>query len=257
MKNMILLIILMFMVNGCQGKSRDKNIEAQDSPAINRDTFIQKTKRKNINLKNDTIMEINYEKFDFEAAEKYVTRWGSIEMKIGDTIREIFKLKSQLSYMDYLPSSEFYVVAKKFYMNGNIKSKANLFGPVLFGIYEEYDENGYCIKKVNEDEKFGKIKREDVVRFLEKQGWFNRKTGENKVAEESPLKTDGTFYREIRRYIRIGFSRAKYDASGKEIKPPEWSIIINPYFKQHITEYDINGNTGKYKVREYDNFKYM
>ena len=239
MNNLILLIILIFTAIGCQSKSRDKDTDNKE----------------NISFKNDSTMERNYERFDFEAAEKNRTRWGSIEMERKDTLRTMFKSEKILVYTDYLPASEFYEIVKFFHQNGAIKSQATFLGSVRFGIYEEYDENGYCIKKVDEDRKFGKIKREDIVKFMEKEGWFNRTTGENKVAKESPLKTDGTFYREIMRYTSIGFIEAKYDTSGKEIEPLKWRVVIEPRFERHVIDYTINGNTGKIEKREYYKIK--
>ena len=237
MKKTTILLLMIAVIGGCRKE--------------------QKEETENNNYKNiGTIMERNYEKFDFEAAKRYATSSKTtVEIKMGDTIRVMHLSEKYLCYVDYLPSIDLYTVVKYFYPNGAIKSKANWLGFVRFGTYEEYDENGNCIKKVNEDKKFGGIRRENIVRFLEKEGWFNRKTGENKVAEESPLKTDGSFYREIIRYIDISFVEARYDQYGKEIEPPEWSIVINSYSSVHVTEYKINGNTGECKVREYDDFK--
>ncbi|MDR2145969.1 MAG: hypothetical protein LBE91_05885, partial [Tannerella sp.] len=254
MKKNIILIVLIFIGCSCQGNyNRNKETKTADTLMFKNDIFtVQRDNNKEkVNLKNDTVMDRNYERFDFEAAEKYATEGTIIKIKIGDTVRVMNKSEKELDYTDFLPASDFHEIVKFFHLNGNIKSKANFWGSVRFGIYEEYDENGYCIKKVNEDEKFGKIKREDIIRLLEKEGWFNRKTGENKVADESPLKTDGTFYREIMRYMSIGFIKAKYDVSGKETEPPKWIIVIEPGFRMHVTEYTVNGNTGEWKMRKY------
>ncbi|MDR2147491.1 MAG: hypothetical protein LBE91_13635, partial [Tannerella sp.] len=254
MKKNTILIVLIFTGYSCQGNyNSNKETKTADSLMFKNDTFtVQRDNNKEkVNSKNDTVMDRNYERFDFEAAERY-TPGNPVEIKIGDTIRIICPFIEDIGgYEEYLPASDFHEIVKFFHLNGNIKSKANFLGSVRFGIYEEYDENGYCIKKVNEDEKFGKIKHEDIIRFLEKEGWFNRKTGENRVADESPLKTDGTFYREIMRYMSIGFIKAKYDASGKETEPPKWIIVIEPGFRMHVTEYTVNGNTGEWKMRKY------
>ncbi|MDR2146317.1 MAG: hypothetical protein LBE91_07660 [Tannerella sp.] len=232
MRKTIILILLISTISSCQKKNRE-DTEYSNYKII------------------ETIMERNDEKFDFEAARKYRKESYPHGILIGDTIRVIFTSESEPAYTDYFSAINFYQIEKNFYVNGVIKNKANWFGHVRFGTYEEYDESGNCIKKVNEDKKFGGIRREDIIRYLEKEGWFNHKTGENKVAYENPLKTDGTFYREIIRYIDINFIEAKYDRYGKEIEPPVWHIIIEPRFEQNVTEYKIDGNTGKGKMREY------
>ncbi len=66
---------------------------------------------------------------------------------------------------------------------------------MLIGIRKEYDREGNLIKIVDEDKKFGKIKPKDIVELLEKEGWFNRETGENKITEKDILPTTGEFYR--------------------------------------------------------------
>jgi hypothetical protein len=226
MKKVILLILILMTATCCQRKCK--------------------------NLKNNTIMDRSYETYDFETAKEYNTDYNLDGIKIGDTIRFISPINENGGdYVDYPPASDFYYIPRIFYPNGVIKSKAKYFGKVRFDTFEEFDENGYCIKRVDENKKFGEIKREYIIHLLEEEGWFNRKTGENKVTEVSPLKTDGTFYRDIIKYIVIGFIEAKCDKSGKEIAPPEWIVDVRPGLNVYVTLYVINGHTGKYKKSEY------
>ena len=70
---------------------------------------------------------------------------------------------------------------KEFYANGNLKKKETYIGEnVKIGISEYYDEDGTLDKKVNEDEKFGKIKYTDCLAFLEKKGYIDLKTGKGR-----------------------------------------------------------------------------
>ncbi|QYS89799.1 hypothetical protein [Flavobacterium davisii] len=66
-------------------------------------------------------------------------------------------------------------------MNGNLKRKETYIGEnVKIGISEYYDEDGTLDKKINEDEKFGKIKYTDCLAFLEKKGYIDLKTGKGR-----------------------------------------------------------------------------
>jgi len=253
MKKILYLIILICFAISCQYERKNELSEFKASITLNNNTLtIQKDNERNNNLTNDTTMERNLERYDFISTLNGTKDFK--EEKDGWIIEKWAKSENTgtMYYKEYAPASDFYVIFKFFHQNGAIKTKGNLFGSILFGIFKEYDENGYCINIVDEDKKFGAIKYEYIISFLENKGWFNRKTGENKIARESPLKTDGTFYREIMRYTRIGFVAAKHDRSGKEIEPPKWYIRINPQNIVRITEYEINGNTGEYKIKEYD-----
>lgn len=131
------------------------------------------------------------EKYDFETINKYpatinpigIIRNGWEIMMSRMTITGAF-------YKEYPPVPEFYAVGKTFYPRGTIKSKIYYTGERLrFGESIYYDEDGKIINRVNEDAKFGKIKVDDLLLFIEKEGWINLETGEGR--EDIDILEDG------------------------------------------------------------------
>ncbi|MFC2771739.1 MAG: hypothetical protein ACFN4F_06540 [Porphyromonas endodontalis] len=81
----------------------------------------------------------------------------------------------------------------------------------------------------------------DIVELLEKEGWFNRETGENKITEKEVLPTTGVFYREIIKYVQIRY--VPKQATGER---SYWEIAIEPRFMMWITTYIVDGETGEF-----------
>ena len=133
-----------------------------------------------------------------------------------------------------------------------MRSKIVLLGGVAIGIYEEYDEAGNLLKVVDEDKKFGKIKPKEIVELLEKEGWFNRETGENKITEKEVLPTTGEFYRAIIKYTRITYIPQERSQTGRA----HWRIRINPCFLGYTTIYVVDGDTGEFTKEEKFVMKY-
>ena len=180
------------------------------------------------------------EKYDSVSAQRYGI--GEVGFLKKDWLITLSKLDDRGAWSaEYSPAHDFYVVGKTFYPNGSLHSKGRSFGRVPIGIYEEYDEAGNLIKVVDEDKKFGKIKPKDIVELLEKEGWFNRETGENKITEKEVLPTTGVFYREIIKYVQIRY--VPKQATGEK---SYWKIAIEPQFMMWITTYIVDGETGEF-----------
>ena len=166
-------------------------ISCENRKQIKEDSVINITKEKKenkelqafLNLKDkDTVRE----KFDFELFEKvkkvsegvYVKPNGDMVVSmnwyeggdasdkfLGGYIREI------------IGKPPFVTIIKKFYIDGYIKEKKTLLGQyLLIGTSEYYDKYGK-LTQVNEENTYGKIKPDDVLKFIEKQGVINLKTG--------------------------------------------------------------------------------
>ena len=180
------------------------------------------------------------EKYDSVSAQRYGI--GEVGFLKKDWLITLSKLDDRGAWSaEYSPAHDFYVVGKTFYPNGSLHSKGRSFGRVPIGIYEEYDEAGNLIKVVDEDKKFGKIKPKDIVELLEKEGGFNRETGENKMTEKEVLPTTGVFYREIIKYVQIRY--VPKQATGER---SYWEIAIEPRFMMWITTYIVDGETGEF-----------
>ena len=191
--------------------------------------------------KKDTIMlqQREVERYDFEAT-KNGTEAVIVEQD-GWLIEKSHMWKSGPFYNEYAPAKDFYKIHKWFYPSGTMRSKIVLLGGGAIGIYEEYDRGGNLLKVEDEDKKFGKIKPKDIVELLEKEGWFNRETGENKITEKEVLPTTGVFYREIIKYVQIRY--VPKQATGER---SYWEIVIEPRFMMWITTYIVDGETGEF-----------
>ena len=180
------------------------------------------------------------ERYDFEATkngtEAVIVEQDGWKIKKGSILE-----KYGATYNEYAPAKEFYQIQKWFYPSGSMRTKTSFLGDVVIGIYEEYDEAGNLIKVADEDKKFGKIKPKDIVELLEKEGWFNRETGENKITEKEVLPTTGEFYREIIKYVQIRY--VPKQATGER---SYWEIAIEPRFMMWITTYIVDGETGEF-----------
>ncbi len=190
------------------------------------------------------------ERYDFEA-----TKNGTIDViteQDGWIIEKSSMSSSGPIYDEYAPAKDFYKIQKWFYPNGILRTKTVFWRGVVIGIYEEYDREGNLIKIADEDKKFGKIKPRDIVDFLEKEGWFNRETGENKVTEKEVLPTTGVFYREIIKYMRITYIPQERSQTGRA----HWRISINPRSLGYTTIYIVDGETGEFSKEEKYIMKY-
>ena len=191
------------------------------------------------------------ERYDFEA-----TKNGTVAVVIKQDGWKIEKgsilEKYGATYNEYAPAKEFYQIQKWFYPSGSMRTKTSFLGDVVIGIREEYDEAGNLIKVEDEDKKFGKIKPKDIVELLEKEGWFNRETGENKITEKEVLPTTGEFYREIIKYTRITYIPQERSQTGRA----HWRIRINPRFWGRTTIYVVDGDTGEFTKEEKFVMKY-
>ena len=190
------------------------------------------------------------ERYDFEA-----TKNGTIDViteQDGWILEKTHMLASGPFYDEYAPAKAFYQIHKWFYTSGTMGKKIALLGNAVIGIREEYDEAGNLLKMVDEDKKFGKINPKDIVELLEKEGWFNRETGENKITEKEVLPTTGVFYREIIKYTRITYIPQERSQTGRA----HWRIRINPRFLGHTTIYIVDGDTGEFTKEEKFVMKY-
>ena len=73
------------------------------------------------------------------------------------------------------------MIVRNYYKNCIIKSKGKFLchSSVKIGIWREYDNQGNLIKETDEDKKFEKLRLKpiNILRWLEKKGYIDRKTG--------------------------------------------------------------------------------
>jgi len=199
-------------------------------------------------IKNDSGMN---EKYDYESTDGgkksvYIEQNGWVILKNMMHSGGAF-------YAMYPPPPEFYIIGKRFYPNGNIKSERKSLGGFVFidtSFY--YDEKGYLVKEVNENKKFGTVKPAFILKFLERAGWIDLKTGKGRTTFEfvegypnNPNYTECVF--ELR-FEPIGES---YFIKGNKV--PIWvvKIPVSPReYRWEETTYIIDGETGKVLKKE-------
>ena len=118
------------------------------------------------------------EKYDFELMKNntHAQPYGII--RNGTKVAMYHMGGSGTHYYEYPPWPAYYKIVKGFYPNGNLKVVGKVVGEhISIGETIYYDEQGN-ITRVDEDKKFGKIKIEDILKFIEKEGHINLETGE-------------------------------------------------------------------------------
>ena len=80
-----------------------------------------------------------------------------------------------------IPPFTYYKEVRIFHKNGILKKEGKrlLCSSVDIGIWREYDKQGNLIKETDEDKKFEKLRLKpiNILRWLEKEGYIDRKTG--------------------------------------------------------------------------------
>ncbi|TWP28474.1 hypothetical protein ETU09_06005 [Apibacter muscae] len=180
-------------------------------------------------------------------------------IRIKDSTKISFYLNSfQIREIPPKPNI-FYREEKKFYPTGILKSKEEYFGPgyeIKTGKSQYYNKKGKLIKEVDEEAKFGAIKPQDIINFLDREGYINKQTG------EIGINSEGEKYD----FIEFEFNPASklwdiYIEGGREYTPREIEKIEelstiknedgslgydNYLFPDSYTyTYEIDGETGK------------
>ena len=173
--------------------------------------------------------------------------------------------------MEYAPAKYFYQVEKRYYPDGVIKERIKIMCEVWIE-REYFYKDGRVFKR----DFASKSSKELVLQLLEKEGWFNRQTGEMEIvhikrnvlgnpyyAKEGvkKLQLDGSFYKEISRYIDMIYQDIPLRPDSTD--HPYWYVKIRSHDNKtfigdwrdgsfngveffYYTLYTIDGYTGKY-----------
>jgi len=178
--------------------------------------------------------------YDFETMNNAKVNPVGI-MRNGWTIVMYKMMDNGAYYNEYPPVPDFYAIHKYFYPNGNIKLRGKYMAQHLsFGEWIYYDEQGNIIKKVDEDAKFGKYKIEDILKFIEKEGWIDLKTGEGR--EHAIIHENG----------ECDIIPSRFSVYYADVEKPYWIITIDParYNEFHRTIYHLDIDTGEVLFKE-------
>ncbi|TWP30761.1 hypothetical protein ETU08_03995 [Apibacter muscae] len=199
------------------------------------------------------IIKLNREEYQKISGSSYIKKDGTKATFIGMLGYGALSLRIE----EYPPVPNILLQVKKVYYNNDIlESEKKYFSKVLIGRSRYYDENGKLIKEVDEDAKFGAIKPQDIIDFLDREGYINKQTGEIGINKE------GSKYS----FIKIEFNPESnlwfiYIEGGREYTPREIEKIEelstiknedgslgydNYLFPDSYTyTYEIDGETGK------------
>jgi len=176
---MVKFILFFLLLISCENR---KQIKEDSVINIAKEEKENKELQAFLNLKDkDTVRE----KFDFELFEKVKKASGVYVKPNGDMVVSMnwyeggdASDKFLGGYIrEIIGKPPYITVLKEFYIDGYIKEKKTLLGQyLLIGTSEYYDKYGK-LTQVNEENTYGKIKPADVLKFIEKQGVINLKTG--------------------------------------------------------------------------------
>ncbi len=178
------------------------------------------------------------EKFDFDIYRK--TNYGSNSVTKEDgVIISMIDFDNQKGGVlkEIMPLQSFETIYKEYYANGNIKKREIYIGEkTKMDTSEYYDENGN-VEKVDENKKFGKIKPEDVLKFLEQKKIINISTGKGRFDEDQRPTFEIQFDEKIKEYFITIFN-------GRPNTPENFPKIGEPSAYIPVI-YKMDGETGK------------
>ena len=108
---------------------------------------------------------------------------------------------------EYTLPNKLYRIQKIYYYNGSLWRK-RIYSLLTIISEEAYDEEGYLINRIKEEPKLENIQIDgmDYISFFEKEGWFDRSTGQTAFREDPcPLNT-GEFTQDLFEYINFWYN---------------------------------------------------
>jgi hypothetical protein len=181
----------------------------------------------------------NMEKYDFETMNN--SKVNPLAFERGGWTIVMYKMSDgDAYYVEIPPAPEFYSVYKEFHSNGMLKTKGKVAAQVLeIGVWQYYDKNGRLIKEVDKDKKFGNIKLDWLLKFIEKEGHINLSTGKGR--EYAVIEENGE-----------GFIYSARFSIVLDEKGAFWVIGIEPDRENgfHRTIYHIDKNSGETLFKE-------
>jgi len=108
---------------------------------------------------------------------------------------------------EYTLPNKLYHIQKVYHYNGSLWRKS-VFSLQIKISEETYDEEGYLINRIKNEPKLknNQIDGMDYISFFEKEGWFDRSTGQTAFREDPcPLNT-GEFTQDLFEYINFWYN---------------------------------------------------
>lgn len=131
---------------------------------------------------------------------------------------------------EYTLPGDFRHIEKNYHSNGELK-QAIIFS-LGFRISEEtFDENGYLTGRETSDQSKREIEGMDYASFFEKEGWYDRKTGQTAFRKEPYPTNTGEFTKEV--FRNITFHSSAKGPSFEEVSIDGISQIPMDFLKKY------------------------
>lgn len=225
-------------------------------------------------VRNESLVErINYDSLVSRACV-VDPKWVNEPVEKGRLMEDgTCQFSYTLYEMNYLPPKDFLFKEYIYRQDGSLFMSYSVVFDVPVGAMCTYDEEGRLLKKDSWDGDYihCAVNPSVLVDFLEREGWYDRKTGASFVGRCDTFPLDGNFTREVFDNVIVDF----FPASEAQ-EAPVWLVLFHrmeqvpPRFidkylpvaakgasekplKLDNVVYEINAKTGRYRVRwEYD-----
>ena len=225
----LIILLIVFSFNSCSRNHSDENPDNYKTYLFDKYQY---------EIKSDKKVNIQFE-------------------QKGWIVELLFKDKNGCTQIrEYSPASEFYEIYTEYFKDGTRRETYKSVCNSKFGEWEFYSDSYNMFGSMDMDSRFWNsgVKHTGIIKLLEKEGWFNLQTGENRIYPDEILPVNGEFYKRLHKHIRIEFSPNVYKEC-KEVKPPLWYVFITPALDNSPTTiYTINGHTSEFTVTEDPDF---
>lgn len=117
------------------------------------------------------------------------------------------QIRYSLYEMNYLPAKDFLFRENIYRQDGSLLMSYCAIFDVPVGAMCTYDERGALLQREewNDGYKGCKVNPSMLVAFLEKEGWYNRSTGESAVGDVDSLGVNGNFTHNVFNHVIVDF----------------------------------------------------
>jgi len=117
------------------------------------------------------------------------------------------QIRYSMYEMNYLPAKDFLFRENIYRQDGSLLMSYCAIFDVPVGVMCTYDERGALLQREewNDGYKGCKVNPSMLVAFLEKEGWYNRSTGESAVGDIDSLGLNGNFTYNVFNHVIVDF----------------------------------------------------
>ena len=169
------------------------------------------------------------------------------------------QFRYSLYEMNYLPAKDFLFRENIYRQDGSLLMSYCAIFDVPIGAMCTYDEGGALLQREewNDGYKGCKVDPSMLIAFLEKEGWYNRSTGESAVGDVDSLGVNGNFTYNVFNHVIVDF----FPPSDLQ-DYPVWVVLLPEKYLRNDAKagegsasglcnvtYVIDAKSGRYNVR--------